>query len=115
MGTAQNQQATNYQETIGLNRLQAPAGLESQARYSSLVGCRRNPLEQITTNTLVVLGGIAMLLVVIVLLELHIRALASKSLLQRQHLSELKSQFGQNALPNVSPALPDRVCRTDKT
>src|SRR5262249_55668681 len=96
MDTADDRRGTTDPTTSGFNELHPLGTLDSQTPCFKLpLKERMSTLPQrITSSSIVSACAIALLLVVIVLIELHIRAIASHSLPQQRHIGELKSYIG---------------------
>jgi len=94
MVTADNQHRTKYLRTSGFKALRVvPGRLDSQAQCSKVLlgGHRRAPLKPVKSNNVLLVCAMVILLVLVVLMELRIRALTNHSLSRRQRLGELKS------------------------
>jgi len=94
METAHDQHGTTHPRARGFNRLHAPGRFDSQALCSKvyLEGHKRTHPKWIRSNGMVSACAIAILLIVIVLLELHIRTLPNHSASRRQYPGEVKLQ-----------------------
>src|SRR5262245_54899871 len=82
--------------TSGCNQTHVFMRLHSQSLCSKLQLKERTSIhpKRITSNSTVSVCAIAILVVVIVLFELHIRNRTSHSLPRRRQFGELKSQIG---------------------